>query len=198
MAVPSHVLLHIGGSMSMPLAFPSSEGKLQDFALASSTTATMRYEDDGTGGSDSPSRVSEELLMTVSQLQRLQVTATTCTATSSSSSSALDLPLTIRRNLSLDSAQDLITAAGKPAMIRRWTSSPPSTNEASLRQRRYQCESVVKQLYEDRKERIMEIFQNTWVLSDPLDDDDEDAEEEEDDDDDEEEKEVGEEEQDDG
>lgn len=211
--VPSHVLLDVSGamSMSMPSLFSSGiDDKLQqDFVVSSptvetTTTATTRHEDDGTGGSDSPSRVSDELLMTASQLQKLQGASTclqaqgptdTPTSTAATVSSSLDLPL-IRRNLSLDSAQDLISAVGKPAMIRRWTSSPPSTNEVILRQRRFQCESMVRRLYEDRKERIMEIFQHTWILSDPLDDDEEDADADEDDDD--EEEEVGEEEQDDG
>jgi hypothetical protein len=225
--VPSHVLLNVSGTMSMSMSMPSLDysnsldDKLFPVGTTELTTVSTRHEDDVTGCSDSPSRVSDELLMTVMHLQQLQVASTTClqvpgqaadtttltAATSPTSttatSSSLDMPL-IRRNLSLDSAQDyLISAVGKPAMIRRWTSTPPSTNEAILRQRRFDCESMVRRLYEDRKERIMEIFQHTWILSDPLDDEEEDdadsnAADDDGDDDDEEEEEVGEEEQDDG
>lgn len=42
--------------------------------------------------------------------------------------------------------------------------------ERRLQMRRSVCESVVQQLYENRKERIMEIFENRWFLSDILED----------------------------
>lgn len=40
--------------------------------------------------------------------------------------------------------------------------------EKQLQQRRNQCESSLKKLYDERKEHIFELFENTWIISDPL------------------------------
>lgn len=50
----------------------------------------------------------------------------------------------------------------------------PSDDERRLRQRRTMCESTVQKLYEERKDHIMEIFEDSWVLTTPLDDDNDD------------------------
>ena len=50
------------------------------------------------------------------------------------------------------------------------SSSDEDRQERKLRNRRFLCESSVRQLYEERKDHIEEIFSNTWLLSDELDD----------------------------
>ncbi|CAB9514876.1 expressed unknown protein [Seminavis robusta] len=47
--------------------------------------------------------------------------------------------------------------------------SPYWLEEQRLQQRRSKCEDSVRQLYEERKENIVEIFQNQWLISDDLD-----------------------------
>ena len=60
---------------------------------------------------------------------------------------------------------------------RRWNSCPGHLSsipldEKHLKERRDRCNSEVQKLYEERKDRIMELFQDSWILTTPLDDDD--------------------------
>lgn len=43
--------------------------------------------------------------------------------------------------------------------------------ELKLRHKRALCETSIQQLYEERKDHIMELFEDSWIISDPLDDD---------------------------
>ena len=109
----------------------------------------------------SPTRLTEELLKTHLRLHN--------------KNDDLNKSEPLRRKLSLDSAMKL-SQPDKPSLLRRrWTMVPPtdadSVNEQNLKQRRVLCQSLVQRLYEDRKERILEIFQDTWLLTDALDDD---------------------------
>ena len=78
-----------------------------------------------------------------------------------------------RRAKSLDADKDFMLLKKKPRRSRRWTSCPTQVGafwdeERRLRNRRYLCESSVRQLYEDRKDHIFEIFSETWLLTDAL------------------------------
>lgn len=72
----------------------------------------------------------------------------------------------IAKSLSLPSL------GSSPSRRRRRWSSGPSTfmRERKLQLRRSICESGVKRLYDDRKDNILEIFEDQWLISDDLDD----------------------------
>jgi len=87
-----------------------------------------------------------------------------------------------RRSKSLDADKDfrMVVDDSLPKRSRRWTSwepaEPPTIRtddpeERALRNRRYLCESTVQQLYEERKDHILELFSDTWLLTDDLGDD---------------------------
>ena len=65
------------------------------------------------------------------------------------------------------------TARGEPSNQHRerWGSCPDREHQLQLR--RHQAETSVQKLFDDRKDHIFEIFQDSWIISDALDDEDE-------------------------
>lgn len=55
----------------------------------------------------------------------------------------------------------------------RWGSCPADyfRKEPQLQTRRNQAESSVMKLFDDRKDHIFELFQDSWIISDALEDD---------------------------
>jgi len=86
----------------------------------------------------------------------------------SSSGSTLPKPAMMKRR---------VKSLPTPGHSRRWGSCPSqlqrcvSEDERKLRHRRLLCESSVRNLYEERKDHILEIFSDTWLLSNSLEDD---------------------------
>ena len=63
---------------------------------------------------------------------------------------------------------------GSGDTAKRWGSCPAHyfNDEKQLQLRRESVETSVRKLYEARKDHIFEIFQDSWVISDPLEDED--------------------------
>ncbi|CAB9514701.1 expressed unknown protein [Seminavis robusta] len=115
---------------------------------------------------DSPTRLDQELALTTARLM-----FSTRDELAPPPPSLNDMTT---RRLSLDSARDhmlLLPHHQESSLRRTWTIPADVPSEQSLRERRSLCESLVQRLYEDRKERILEIFQHTWLLTDTLEDD---------------------------